>query len=60
MLKSHWVAQRTFTKRTPTKALDGRTRYEMLYNVKPDIADLRAFGAPHAIVGPREKLEKRA
>ena len=32
--------------RTPTKALDGRTPYEMLYDVKSDLADLRVFDAP--------------
>ena len=47
-------------KRTQTKALAGGTRYEMLYNVKPDLAELRAFGAPYAIVGLSEILEKRA
>ena len=60
--KSLWAeAYRTATyvrNRTPTKALDGRTPYEMLYDVKPDLADLRAFGAPCAIVNPSEKLRK--
>jgi len=41
--------------RTPTGALEGRTPYEMVYDVKPDLADLRAFGA---IVEPSEKVEK--
>ncbi len=31
----------------------------MLYGVKPDLAKLRAFGAPCAIVGPSEKFKKR-
>ena len=43
-----------------TKALDGRAYYEMLYDVKLDLADLRAFGASCAIVGPSEILKKRA
>ena len=44
-----------------TKALDGRTRLKMSYDdVKPDLANLRAFGAPCAIVGPSEELKKRA
>ena len=38
------------------KALDGRTPYEMLHDMKPDLADWCAFGAPCAIVGPSEKL----
>ena len=32
--------------RTPTSALGGRTPHEMVYDVKPDLANLRAFGAP--------------
>ena len=60
--KSLWAeAFRTATyvrNRTPTKALDGRTPYEMLYKVTPDLAELRAFGAPCAIVSPSEKLRK--
>ena len=31
--------------RTPTKALDRHTPYEMLYNMKLDLADFRTFGA---------------
>ena len=47
--------------RTLTKVLDGRKRYEMLYDdVKPDLANLRTFGAPCAIVGPSEELKKHA
>jgi len=38
--------------------LDGRTPYDMVYGVKPDLADLRAFGAPCAIVEPGVKLKK--
>ena len=30
-------------RRKPAKALDGRTYYEMLYNLKLDLANLRAF-----------------
>lgn len=41
--------------RTPTKALDERTPYEMLYGVELDLAHLRAFGAPCALVMPSEK-----
>ena len=33
-------------RRTPTCALEGRTPHEMVYDVKPDLANLRAFGAP--------------
>jgi hypothetical protein len=44
--------------RTLTSALDGRTPYDMAYGVKPDLADLRAFGAPCAIVEPGAKLKK--
>ena len=32
--------------RTSTKALRGRTPYEMLYYVNLDLADLHAFDAP--------------
>ena len=44
--------------RTPTRVLDGLTPFELLYGVKPDPADLRAFGAPCAIVEPSAKLKK--
>ena len=47
-------------KRTLRKTLDGRTRYEMLSDVKLDLAELRVFGAPYAIVGPSEISEKGA
>src|SRR5882757_8835970 len=46
--------------RTPTKALDGCTCYDMLYDVKRDLANLWAFGTLCAIVGPSEKSKKRA
>src|SRR5258706_8382569 len=46
--------------RMPTKALDGRTIYEMLHDVKPDVAGLCLFGAPGAIVGLSKKLKRRA
>ena len=56
---ANWAeAFSTATHRTPTKALDGRTPYEMMYDVKPDLADLHGFGALCAIVGPREKSKK--
>jgi len=32
--------------RTLTSALDGRTPYEMVYDVMPDLADWHAFGVP--------------
>jgi len=32
--------------RTPTKALGGRTPFEVLYGTKPELSHLRAFGAP--------------
>ena len=44
--------------RTPTRVLDGLTPFELLYGVKPDLADLRAFGAPCAIAEPSAKLKK--
>jgi len=44
--------------RTPTRALDGLTPFELLYGMKPDLADLRAFGAPCAIAEPSAKLKK--
>src|SRR6267154_1452795 len=44
--------------RIPTRALDGLTPHEVLYSTKPDVTDLRAFGAPCAIVEPAEKLKK--
>jgi transposase InsO family protein len=44
--------------RTPTKALGGLTPFEVLYGMKPDVRDLRAFGAPCAVVEPSEKLKK--
>ena len=60
--KSLWAeAYNTATyvrNRTLTSALDGRTPYEMVYGVKPDLADLRAFGALCAIVKPGVNLQK--
>ena len=44
--------------RTPTKALGGRTPYKVLYGNKPDVSHLRAFGAPCAVIEPKEKLKK--
>ena len=44
--------------RTLTNASDGRTPYDMVYGAKPDLADLRAFGAPCAIVEPGARLGK--
>ena len=44
--------------RTLTSALDGQTPYKMVYGVKPDLADLRAFGVLCAIVEPGMKLKK--
>ena len=50
LLKSLWAeAYNTATyvrNRTITSALDGRTPYNIVYSVKPDLADLRAFGTP--------------
>ena len=52
--KSLWVeAFNTATyvrNRTLTSVLDGRTPYDMVYGIKPDLADLCAFSAPCAIV----------
>jgi transposase InsO family protein len=44
--------------RTPTRALGGRTPYEVIYGTKPDVSHLRAFGAPCAIVEPQQRLKK--
>ena len=44
--------------RTPTRALDGRTPFAVRYGARPDLAHLRAFGAPCAVVEPLEKLKK--
>ena len=44
-----YVRNRRLTK--ATKALDGRTPYEVLYDMKLELADLCAFGALCAIVG---------
>jgi len=38
--------------RTPTRALKGLTPFETHYKTKPDLAHLRAFGAPCSIVEP--------
>ena len=41
-----------------TSTLEGRTLYEMVYDMKLGLADLRAFSAPCAIiVKPSEKLK---
>jgi len=42
----------------PTKALDGRTPFEVRYSAKPDLAHLRAFGAPCTVVQLLEKLKR--
>ncbi len=39
------------------KALDGHTLYEMLYGMKPDLAELHVFSMPCAIVRLSEKLK---
>jgi transposase InsO family protein len=44
--------------RTPAKALGGLTPFEVLYGTKPDVRNLRAFGAPCAVIEPSEKLKK--
>jgi len=44
--------------RAPTRALDGRTPFEVRYGAKPDLAHLHAFGAPRAVVQPLEELRK--
>jgi len=44
--------------RTPTRALEGLTPFEARYETKPDLAHLRAFGAPCSIVEPLVKLKK--
>ena len=43
--------------RTPTKALGGHAHYEMLYNMKLDIANLRALRRACAIVDPSEEMK---
>ena len=44
--------------KTPTRALDGLTLREVLYSTKPNVANLRAFSAPCAIVESTEQLKK--
>ena len=44
--------------RTPTKALGGRTPYEVLYGMKLDASHLRTFGTPCAIIEPNVLLKK--
>ena len=44
--------------RMQTKALDGRTPYEVLYDMKLELMDLCAFGALCAIIGPSENLKR--
>jgi len=44
--------------RMPTQVLGGRTPYEAFYGVKLGVSHLRAFGAPCAIVEPKERLKK--
>ena len=46
--------------RTPTRVLKGLTPFEVRYRVKPDLAHMRAFGAPCSIVKPLEKRDDRA
>lgn len=60
--KSLWAeAYNTATfvrNRSLTAALEGRTPYEIVRGTKPDVSDLRAFGAPCAVVKAKEKLKK--
>ena len=44
--------------RTPRRALGGRMPYEVLYGPMPDVSHWWAFGAPCAIVEPKELLKK--
>ena len=44
--------------RTLMKVLGGRTPYEMLYGIRPDMSHLRAFGAPCKVVKPSKLLRK--
>jgi len=44
--------------RTLTRALDGLTPFELLYGMKPDLADLHMFGAPCTIAEPSARLKK--
>ena len=44
--------------RTPTEVLKGLIPFEARYGAEPDLAHLRAFGAPCSIVEPLEKLRK--
>ena len=46
----------TTDNKTPTKALGGRTPFEVLYGAKSDVSHLRAFSTPRAIVEPTERL----
>ena len=49
----------TATHRGPTKALDGHNPHKMMDDVKPDLADLRVFGALCAIIGQSRRLKNR-
>jgi len=44
--------------RTPTTANDGKTPYEVFYNIKPNISHIRPFGCKTKITLPSEKLKK--
>ena len=44
--------------RAPTKAPDGRTSCEVLYDMKPDLANLCTSGVLCAIVGSSENLNR--
>ena len=49
--------------RSPTTALDGITRYECLFNRKPDVAHLRVFGCiafVHVPSDQRKKLDRKS
>ncbi len=55
-IRACWVE--AFSTATPTKALDGRTCYEMMFNTKLDLTDLHVFGVLCAIVRLSKKLKK--
>ena len=62
LLRSLWAeAFKTATyvrNRTPTKALGGRTPFELVYGMIPNVSHLHAFSTPCAAVEPAAKLKK--
>ena len=60
LLKALWAEAFSTTthvrNRMPRSALEGRTHYEMVYSVKPDLTDLHASNTPCSSIEPSDQV----